>query len=47
MTRKGLGAKELGDELTIDIARHRAHPGCNMLFCLVYDPEHRVKTPRA
>lgn len=46
MTRKGLGAKELGDELTIDIARYRAHPGCKTLFCLVYDPEHRVKNPR-
>jgi hypothetical protein len=46
MTRKGLGAKELGDELIIDIARYQAHSGCKMLFCLVYDPEHRVKNPR-
>lgn len=46
MTRKGLGAKELGDELTIDIGRYKAHPGCKILFCLVYDPEHRVKNPR-
>jgi hypothetical protein len=46
MARKGLGAKEVGDELTVDIARYKVHPGCKMLFCLVYDPEHRIKNPR-
>jgi hypothetical protein len=46
MTRRGLGAKELGDELTIDISRYKLHPDCKLLFCLVYDPEHRVQNPR-
>lgn len=46
MTRQGLGAKELGDQIAIDILRYQSHPGCKMLFCLVYDPEHHVKNPR-
>ena len=46
MTRKGLGAKEVGDELTIDIARYKSHPSCKHLFCLVYDPDHRIVNPR-
>lgn len=46
MTRKGLGAKEIGEQLIIDIARYREHPSCSTLFCLVYDPEHRVANPR-
>lgn len=46
MGRKGLGKRELGDELIIDIARYKKHPNCKTLFCLVYDPHHRVKNPR-
>jgi hypothetical protein len=45
-TRKGLGAKELTDELIIDIDRYRAHPDCKTLICFVYDPEERIKNPR-
>jgi hypothetical protein len=45
-SRKGLGSKEVGEQLLIDIARYRAHPDCSVLFCLVYDPEGRVKNPR-
>ena len=45
MTRKGLGAKEIGEQLIVDIAHYRAHPNCKKLFCLVYDPEHRITNP--
>lgn len=44
-TRKGLGAKELGDQLIIDIQRYQAHPDCKALFCFVYDPEGRIANP--
>jgi hypothetical protein len=46
MTRKGLGAKEIGEQLIVDIAHYKAHPSCKTLFCLVYDPEHCVANPR-
>jgi len=46
MTRRGLAAKEIGEELIVDIARYKAHPRCKTLYCLVYDPEHRIKNPR-
>jgi hypothetical protein len=46
MTRKGLGAKEVGEQLMIDIGRYKAHPSCKTLYCLVYDPEHRITNPR-
>jgi hypothetical protein len=44
-TRKGLGEKEVGDELLIDIARYRAHPDCKTLVCFIYDPEGRIGNP--
>ncbi len=46
MTRKGLGSKEVGEQLIIDIARYSTHPNCKTLYCLVYDPEHRIANPR-
>ena len=45
-TREGLGAKEVGEQLMIDIARYRAHPDCKLLLCFVYDPEGRIGNPR-
>jgi len=45
-TRKGLGAKEVGEQLIIDSQRYQAHPDCNQLICFVYDPEGRVANPR-
>lgn len=44
-TRKGLSAKELGDELIIDIDRYKEHPNCKNLICFVYDPEERIINP--
>ena len=45
MTRKGLGDKELGDQLIIDIERYKTHPNCKTLVCFVYDPDGRVANP--
>jgi hypothetical protein len=46
MTRDGLGAAELGDQLAADIRKHRQHPGCRTLVCFVYDPDQRIADPR-
>lgn len=45
MTRKGLGAKEIGTQLIDDIARYKQHPECNTLVCFVYDPEGLIANP--
>lgn len=45
-TRKGLGAKEVGEQLMIDIQRYQVHPDCRTLVCFVYDPEGRIGNPR-
>ncbi|MGR0481594.1 MAG: PD-(D/E)XK nuclease domain-containing protein [Candidatus Electronema sp. V4] len=45
-TRKGLAAKDIGDQLLIDIQRYQAHPDCKTLVCFVYDPEGRIANPR-
>ncbi|HZR17342.1 MAG TPA: hypothetical protein VFE51_08445 [Verrucomicrobiae bacterium] len=45
-TRQGLGAKEIGDQLIIDIQRYQIHPDCRTLFCFVYDPDGRIGNPR-
>jgi len=44
-TRKGLGKRELGDQLIIDIAHYQKHPECKTLWCFVYDPEERISNP--
>lgn len=45
-TRKGLEAKQVGEQLIIDIQRYKVHPDCQTLICFVYDPEGRVSNPR-
>jgi hypothetical protein len=45
-TRQGLGAKELGDELLIDIGHYKEFQSCNRLICFIYDPDGRVANPR-
>jgi hypothetical protein len=32
-------AKNIGNELIIDIEHYRRHPDCNTLWCVIYDPE--------
>jgi hypothetical protein len=46
MTRSGLNAKQLGEQLIIDIAKYKQHPTCRTLFCVVYDPTGRIANPR-
>jgi len=45
-TRKGLAAKQIGEQLIIDIARYQSHQDCKCLICFVYDPEVRIANPR-
>jgi hypothetical protein len=45
-TRNTLKAKELGDQLLIDIGRYQSHPKCQTLVCFVYDPEAKIANPR-
>ena len=41
-TRANLGAKEVGDQLIIDIGRYKAHPDCKAWCASFYDPEFRI-----
>ena len=45
-TRKGLGVKELGEQLIIDISKYQEHPNCKILICFIYDPEGIVGNPK-
>lgn len=45
MTRDSLRDKKLGEELSIDIPQYKEHPGCERLFCFVYDPGRLVRNP--
>ena len=47
MTRKGLGQRELVQQLIVDKAQYRGHPDCGTLVCFVYDPNHRLPNPTA
>ena len=47
MTRRGLGQKEVGDELIVDMKRHRSHPDLRTLVCFVYDPGGFCRSPAA
>ncbi|MGC2696375.1 MAG: hypothetical protein WA738_11345 [Candidatus Angelobacter sp.] len=47
MPRDGLADRKLGDELIIDIEHYKRHPDCKSLLCFIYDPDHRLKNPRA
>jgi REase_DpnII-MboI len=46
MTRAGLAAAKLGEELIVDIERYRGHPDCDALIAFVYDPEKRISNRR-
>jgi hypothetical protein len=46
ITRKGHVAKQIFDELIIDVARYREHRDCRCLVCLVYDPDGIISNPR-
>ena len=44
-TRQGVAAKQVGDQLLVDIARYSVHPDCQTLICLVHDPDARIGNP--
>jgi hypothetical protein len=47
-TRDGLAtAKQVADELIVDIVRYQAHGDCGELVCFVYDPDRRISTTEA
>jgi hypothetical protein len=46
MTRAGLTARQVGNELIIDIERYRSHPDCAALLAIVYDPDQRIVNTR-
>lgn len=46
-TRSGLRDKDVGDQLIVDIARYKEHPGCKTLVCFVYDPDGWIGNPVA
>ncbi|MBI3269708.1 MAG: DUF2321 domain-containing protein [Planctomycetes bacterium] len=44
-TAKGHGAKEIGEELLIDVQKYKEHPACKILICFVYDPGGIIGNP--
>lgn len=45
-TSKRLKEKEIGEQLTIDIAHYQKHQNCKTLVCFVYDPESYIRNPK-
>ena len=45
MTRPGLDDRKLLEELIIDKEFYRKEPNIDIILCLVYDPERRIKNP--
>jgi hypothetical protein len=45
-TRTGLNAKDLVEQLRLDIEHCRSLKRCSTLLCFVYDPEGRIGNPR-
>ncbi|MBI1743284.1 hypothetical protein HYR54_09515 [Candidatus Acetothermia bacterium] len=44
-TRYGMSAKDIGDQLLVDIMRYKTHLNAKQLFCFVYDPEGLLPNP--
>jgi hypothetical protein len=44
-TRDTLKAKDVGDQLIIDIAHYKTHQDCQTLVCFVYDPDQLITNP--
>jgi hypothetical protein len=45
-TRDGFGARELDEQLLVDVQNYSRCPDCRTLVCFVYDPEGRIASPR-
>ncbi len=46
MTRNGLNAREVSNQLNIAIGRYRSHPDCKTLVAFLYDPEQYIDNPK-
>lgn len=44
-TRESMSAKDLGEQLIVDIEKYKHHPLCKKLYCFVYDPEGLLGNP--
>jgi len=44
-TNPKLKNKELGEQLSIDIAKYSVHPDCKTLICFIYDPDEHIRNP--
>ncbi|MBX9720045.1 MAG: hypothetical protein K2X81_01515 [Candidatus Obscuribacterales bacterium] len=44
-SRASMTAKDLGDQLLIDIAKYRQHPIVRIIVCLVFDPDGHISNP--
>ncbi len=38
-------SKNVGNEITIDIAHYRRHPNCEKLYAVIYDPNEHIANP--
>ncbi len=45
-TRASLKAKQIGEQLIIDIAHYKNHSDCKSLYCFIYDPEGYISNPK-
>ncbi len=45
-TRSNLKAKQIGEQLIIDIAKYKTHPNCKILYCFVYDLDGYISNPK-
>jgi hypothetical protein len=45
MMRKSLTRKKVRDELIIDKVHYQKHPRCKKLYCVIYDPQAKLKNP--
>jgi len=45
-TRPTLLAKQIGEQLIIDIIKYKQYQECKILICFIYDPEGRIGNPR-
>lgn len=45
-SRDSMTAKDLGEQLIIDIEKYQQHSDCKRLICFIYDPEGYIPNPR-
>lgn len=44
-SRPSMTAKDLGDQLVVDIANYKKHPSVRIIVCLVFDPAGHIDNP--